>query len=103
MAVLAENSGGSRKSRSWRFYPRGPSKKRPGWSTSAPERSTDGKEEPGSVVVFDDVLSGGSHFKAVKMVLRSAFPDIPVSGMFLARSIHPPDLTFEDMIAASLS
>ena len=40
-------------------------------------------------VVFDDVLAGGSHFKAMQIVLQDRFPNTTVWGLFLARAIRP--------------
>lgn len=44
---------------------------------------------PDGIVIFDDVLSGGSHFKAMRLVLSARFPGVPILGLFLARSIRP--------------
>ena len=40
---------------------------------------------PSAVVIFDDMLTTGSHFKAVEMVLRPHFPDARFGGLFVAR------------------
>ena len=40
---------------------------------------------PRDIVVFDDVLTTGSHFKAMQHVLKERFPDIAVRGLFIAR------------------
>jgi predicted amidophosphoribosyltransferase len=40
---------------------------------------------PNSLWVFDDVLTTGAHFKAMKKVLNEAYPGIPCIGVFLAR------------------
>jgi len=42
-----------------------------------------------TVVVFDDVLSAGSHFRAVKSTILAAYPGTTVYGMFLARRVLP--------------
>lgn len=42
------------------------------------------------IVIFDDVLTMGSHFKAVKSLLQDAYPDKEIYGLFIARSIYPP-------------
>jgi len=49
------------------------------------------------VVIFDDVIAGGSHFKAMKMVLQERFPGLKVMGLFLARTIRPnePEIQFD--------
>jgi hypothetical protein len=46
---------------------------------------------PSRIIVFDDVIAGGTHFKAMKMVLQERFPGIEVTGLFLARTIRPKD------------
>lgn len=38
-------------------------------------------------VVFDDVLTTGSHFKAVEIAIHSKFPHIKVIGLFVARRV----------------
>jgi hypothetical protein len=39
------------------------------------------------IVVFDDLLSGGSHFAAMKIGLSRLFPGVRISGVFLARRV----------------
>lgn len=42
----------------------------------------------GDIVIFDDVLSSGAHFKAVSKVLNERFGEaIKIHGLFLARSL----------------
>jgi hypoxanthine-guanine phosphoribosyltransferase len=41
--------------------------------------------EPKAVVIVDDVLATGSHFRAAKMVVRQRWPHMRVIGVFLAR------------------
>jgi hypothetical protein len=52
--------------------------------------------EPGHFVVFDDLLTGGSHFAAMKIVLGREFPNVGVSALFLARRVPQP---LQDMSA----
>ena len=42
---------------------------------------------PGVVAVVDDLLTTGAHFRAAATVLKAAFPDIDVVGLFLARRV----------------
>jgi hypothetical protein len=50
---------------------------------------------PSQVGVFDDVLTTGSHFKAMQMIIRNRWPGIPVSGIFIARRYIPHDQVLE--------
>ncbi len=49
-----------------------------------------------NLLVFDDVLTTGSHFKAVQSMLRDRYPDHNIAGIFVARrvpeSIDPLDV-----------
>ena len=45
--------------------------------------------EPSLLFVVDDVLTTGSHFKAVQTVLARRFSDALVCGIFLARAVRP--------------
>lgn len=46
---------------------------------------------PKSIAIFDDVLTAGVHFRAMKNTLAYRFPGTPIVGMFIARRIFPPD------------
>lgn len=41
--------------------------------------------EPEGIIIFDDVLTTGAHFKAVEAFLRAELPETPIAGLFLAR------------------
>ncbi len=43
---------------------------------------------PGLLIVVDDVLTKGAHFKAMKSVLEPVYLQTQIIGIFLARSIH---------------
>jgi len=43
--------------------------------------------EPQLIFVFDDVLTTGAHFRAVKQVLLSRFPSAELIGFFVARRV----------------
>jgi hypothetical protein len=49
--------------------------------------------EPLILVIFDDVLTSGAHFRAMRSLLQARFSDPePYSlGLFIARTIPPPD------------
>ena len=42
---------------------------------------------PTYVIVVDDVVTTGLHFKAMKRILRQVFPNIPIVGYFVARRV----------------
>jgi|SRR5580704_6445622 hypothetical protein len=44
---------------------------------------------PTSLVIVDDVLTTGAHFKAMKRLLNEAFPEVPIIGVFVARRVLP--------------
>lgn len=46
--------------------------------------------QPWEVTVFDDILTTGSHFKAMKAVILNLWPSVSVSGIFIARRQIPP-------------
>ncbi len=45
------------------------------------------KPEPKHIVIVDDMMTAGAHYRAVRRVLGKRFPKIPISGVFLARRI----------------
>lgn len=49
---------------------------------------------PTSIVIFDDVLTTGAHFKAMQYVLGRRFPSVPIFGIFIAR--RKPENPFEN-------
>lgn len=46
---------------------------------------------PTDIAIFDDVLTAGTHFRAMKTVLAARFPNARITGMFIARRVFPPD------------
>jgi hypothetical protein len=44
---------------------------------------------PRWIGVFDDVLTAGTHFVAMKTILTARFPRISISGFFIARRVLP--------------
>jgi predicted amidophosphoribosyltransferase len=44
---------------------------------------------PTDIAVFDDVLTAGTHFRAMKTLLNRRFPGVRVTGMFIARRVFP--------------
>ena len=51
---------------------------------------------PKAVVIVDDVLTTGAHFKAAQSVLVERFPGISVFGLFVARRV-PEDVDFDPL------
>jgi hypothetical protein len=52
--------------------------------------------DPTHIVLVDDVLTTGSHFKGAMMVLQQKYPGVPTVGLFLARATRPdvaPDVS----------
>jgi hypothetical protein len=45
--------------------------------------------EPTHLVIVDDMMTAGAHFRAMARVLGERFPAVPISGVFLARRIFP--------------
>lgn len=45
---------------------------------------------PQRVAIVDDVLTSGTHFKAMQKKLRQRWPDVPIVGIFIARRIFAP-------------
>ena len=58
--------------------------------------------EPTEIVIVDDVLAGGSHFKGMKICLRDRFPTVQIYGLFLARAIRPSTVLAVDDIFENL-
>lgn len=44
---------------------------------------------PTAIGIFDDVLTAGTHFKAVQSILNDRYPGVPTYGMFIARRVFP--------------
>jgi hypothetical protein len=47
------------------------------------------RPEPSHIVVVDDMVTAGVHFRAMYRVLEERFPGVPISGVFLARRVFP--------------
>lgn len=56
----------------------------------------DTRPPKGTVLLFDDVLSAGTHFKAAKCAILAAHPGVQIVGVFLARRVLPdPAVDFD--------
>jgi predicted amidophosphoribosyltransferase len=53
---------------------------------------------PTQIAIVDDVLTVGTHFRAMKTILSRRFPGIRVVGLFIARRVFPnPFEEFDDL------
>lgn len=46
--------------------------------------------EPRAIGIIDDVLTAGTHYRAMHSILSARFPAAPIIGLFVARRIFPP-------------
>jgi len=46
---------------------------------------------PRQIGIFDDVLTAGTHYRAMHTVLTARFPGVKVTGLFVARRVFPPE------------
>jgi hypothetical protein len=54
---------------------------------------------PSTIVILDDVITTGCHFKAMKAVLSRRFPDASIYGLFIARRVPKAvDFDFSDCL-----
>lgn len=44
---------------------------------------------PTSIAIVDDVLTVGTHYRAMHSVLSARFPNVPIFGLFIARRVFP--------------
>jgi hypothetical protein len=44
---------------------------------------------PTALWIMDDVLTAGTHFRAMQIVLSGRFPGVPIFGIFIARRVFP--------------
>lgn len=45
--------------------------------------------QPTKIVILDDVLTAGTHFRAMQIVLSQRFPNAGIVGLFVARRVFP--------------
>ena len=45
----------------------------------------------GTVIIYDDMITAGSHFKAMQSILRKQFPNSIIAGLFVTRRIPNTD------------
>jgi predicted amidophosphoribosyltransferase len=44
---------------------------------------------PSAIAIVDDLLTAGTHFRAMKDILTTRFPGVPIIGLFVARRVFP--------------
>jgi hypothetical protein len=42
---------------------------------------------PTSIAIVDDMLTAGTHYRAMHSVLAGRYPDVPIIGLFIARRV----------------
>lgn len=45
---------------------------------------------PEAIAIVDDVLTAGTHFRAMHTKLAARFPNVPILGLFIARRVFAP-------------
>ncbi len=56
------------------------------------------KPAPQAIGIVDDVLTAGTHYRAMHTALSQRFPGVPIIGLFVARRVFPDDpLDFDDL------
>ena len=43
---------------------------------------------PEKIIIFDDIITTGSGFKAMQRILKKNYPNADIFGLFIARSVH---------------
>jgi predicted amidophosphoribosyltransferase len=51
--------------------------------------------EPTSILIFDDVLTAGTHYRAMHTILSNRFPLAKIFGTFFARRVFPTESPFD--------
>ena len=52
--------------------------------------------EPAHIVIVDDMMTAGAHYRAMHRILKKRFPNVHISGVFLARRIFANDEEGDD-------
>ncbi len=55
---------------------------------------------PTGILLVDDVLTAGTHYRAMHTVLSQRFPGVPIHAMFIARRVFPPDAATTDFMVS---
>ncbi len=46
---------------------------------------------PAAIAIIDDVITAGTHYRAMADTLRTRFPDTQIIGVFIARRVYPDE------------
>lgn len=46
---------------------------------------------PRKIAIVDDMLTAGTHYRAMHTILSERFPQVPLVGLFIARRVFPDD------------
>ena len=46
---------------------------------------------PEAIGIVDDILTAGTHYRAMETVLSARYPGVSIVGFFIARRVFPPD------------
>lgn len=46
---------------------------------------------PRAIGIVDDVLTAGTHYRAMHTILSNQFPGVPITGLFVARRVFPDE------------
>ena len=57
---------------------------------------TKAEPAPRHMAIVDDMLTAGTHFRALEIKLHERFPDVPIVGLFIARRVFP-EIEFPDL------
>lgn len=53
---------------------------------------------PRAIAIVDDVLTAGTHYRAMNRLLSRRFPNVPIVGLFVARRVFPPGDPERDVV-----
>ena len=44
--------------------------------------------KPRAIILFDDIITSGAHFKAAQTIIQNEFSEVPIIGLFVARNVR---------------
>jgi hypothetical protein len=48
--------------------------------------------KPRGIILFDDIITSGAHFKAAQTIIQKEFQGVPIIGLFVARNVRVEDV-----------